>query len=118
MIPHRPDSDFRYRSILYGLDEGEIEAVSLARLCREFLLTDEKKAREFAVIYGVKTISTIDIIIEAVKRNIISKQQGIRLLKELPKIMYVSENLVERVIKRLLEKSEGFPHMSHPSIKY
>ncbi len=106
VIPHRPDPELKHRGILYGLDEGEIEAVSLARLSGGLLLADEKKAREFATIHGVPVMGTIGIIIYATKKGMISKQQGAELLRKLPDIMYVSESLVEGIIRKYLKNTK------------
>ena len=101
VIPHKPDPDLKHRGTLFGLDEGEIEAISLARLSRGLLLSDEKKAREFATIDGIAVMGTIGIIIYATKTSLILNQQATKLLRQLPDIMYISENIVEMAIRRL-----------------
>ena len=101
VIPHKPDQDLKYRGTLFGLDEGEIEAISLTRLSGGLLLSDEKKAREFATINGIAVMGTIRIIIYATKNSLISNQQATKLLRQLPDIMYISENIVEEAIRRL-----------------
>ena len=103
VIPHKPNYNINIRGIAYGLNRGEIEAISLALLAGGLLLIDEKKGRMFARELGIKVLGTIGIIIQATKRNIIPKDEGVKALERLLEIMYVSHNLIEYAKRRILE---------------
>lgn len=56
----------------YMVDRGEAEAMALYQeLDADFLLIDDKKARQIAEIQGVVCIGSLSILVEAKKKNMI-----------------------------------------------
>lgn len=64
-----PLSDHRLRDRLISeLDEGEAEAIALAvQLGADYVLIDERKAREIAAFRGLKTTGLLGVLIKAKK---------------------------------------------------
>lgn len=53
------------------LDEGEAEAIALALEFDALVLLDEKDARKFAELTGIKVLGTVGILILAKRQNIV-----------------------------------------------
>lgn len=55
------------------LGRGESEAIILYQeKCADFLLCDDKKAKKFAVSFGVNVIGSLGILLKAKEKNLIS----------------------------------------------
>jgi len=101
IVSHTPDPKFRLQAIQYGLDEGEIQAISMAWKYGALLLIDDKKGREFSRKFGIMILGTVGIIISAAERGIISKELAIKKLKLLPNVMYISQDVINEAIRKL-----------------
>ncbi len=82
-----------------NIDDGEIEAISLALELKLQLIIDERKGRKIAVEQGLKIVGILGILIENYRQKFISldesiyylnlfKKNGLRISKELEKIFY------------------------------
>jgi len=98
VIPHKVSHDFKLKAISFGLDEGEIEAISLAKYLGAMLLIDDKKGRIFAESIGLRITGTLGIIIMSAKKRLISKGTAKSKLMLLPKIMHISQDLINKAI--------------------
>lgn len=81
-------------SLKLFLDEGESEAISLAKELSLPLLIDEKKGRKIAQTMHIEVIGLIGIIVALHRRKIISSQEAIAIINEAQKIGFrLSEKL-------------------------
>ena len=98
VIPHEVPFDFKLKAFSFGLNEGEIEAISLAKYLEALLLIDDKRGRIFAESIGLRVIGTLGIIIISAKKKLISKENAKSKLMLLPKVMHISQNLINKAI--------------------
>jgi uncharacterized protein len=63
----------RVRELSRRIDQGEAEAIALAEEnSPDFLLVDDRAAREIAIAGGLPVIGLVGVVIEAKRRNLIS----------------------------------------------
>jgi len=77
-----------------GLHEGEKAAISLAYEKNENIILDDLTAIKVAQAYNIPVFRTTTIIIIAVKKNIISKKEGLQLINKLIENGYYISPLV------------------------
>ena len=87
------------------LDEGECSAISL---CLEknikFFLSDDKRARNFALSLGIEPIGTLGVLLKNVKNRKIEKEEcKILLNKLLESGLYLSNEVYSNVLKLIEE---------------
>jgi len=100
-ISIKPVSDLKTleRIKRLNIDEGEIEAISLAIELDLMLIIDERKGRKIALNQGLKIVGVLGILIENYKQEFISleeakiyfllfKEQGLRVSVELEKVFF------------------------------
>lgn len=81
-----------------GLGQGELEAIALYKHKRaDFLLIDDRRAKNFAKLNGVNVIGSLGVIILAKDKGLI---EFIRddLEKLLNSNLFISQNLIEKVL--------------------
>jgi len=84
------------------LDDGESEAILLAKEMDKVLIIDEKKGRKIAKNYGLKIIGLLGIILLNYKKGFIDKSQAKDFLKEVINNEFrISKNLQEQFFKEL-----------------
>lgn len=84
------------------LDNGESEAILLAKEMDKVLIIDEKKGRKIAKNYGLKIIGLLGIILLNYKKGFIDKSQAKDFLKEvIDNGFRISKNLQEQFFKEL-----------------
>jgi predicted nucleic acid-binding protein len=82
-----------------NIDDGEIEAITLALELNLKLIIDERKGRKMAMNQGLKIVGVLGILIENYRQNFISfddlhycfelvKKNGLRISEELENIFY------------------------------
>ncbi|WP_456473937.1 DUF3368 domain-containing protein [Candidatus Pyrohabitans sp.] len=86
------------------LDEGEAEAISLAKTLDDILLIDERKGRKIAGELGVEIRGTLGLLVEAKRRGFINRV-GDRLQEIMSKGYYIDEKLLELVLKEVGEEN-------------
>ncbi|MEX2702745.1 MAG: DUF3368 domain-containing protein [Candidatus Baldrarchaeota archaeon] len=87
----------------FNIDLGEAAVIVLAKKKEENeILMDDSRARRTAKIMGLKPRGTLYIILRAVKRSIISKQEARELLEELiSKNFYISIKVYVNFLEQL-----------------
>lgn len=82
-----------------GIHRGEASAILLAKSLNVPVLLDDSDARKFALGLGLEVVGSIGVIIKAVRLDVISKDDGLKDLEELAKVMWLSVNVYERARK-------------------
>jgi predicted nucleic acid-binding protein len=89
-----------YRSLISRVDQGEAEAITLAKeLNADYLLIDEKKGRKIAHEFGLRTVGLLGVLLKA------KTQKHISVLKPvLDRLMsgadfWISEDLYSHSLK-------------------
>ncbi len=72
----------RLRS-LAAIGRGEAEAIILARDSKSGLLMDDVVALGVAKLYGLETLWTTTLILKAVRRGVLTKRDGRRMIENL-----------------------------------
>ena len=80
------------------LDEGEAEAIALALEFDVLVLLDEKDARKFAELTGIKVLGTVGILILAKRQNIVKS-----LRKKLEELEMAGFRLSSEIHEKALE---------------
>ncbi len=95
-----------------GLGRGEIEAITLyKKMNANFLLIDDRRAKSFAKMNDVNVIGSLGVMVLAKE---LGKAKSIRtdLGKLLNSNIFVSKNLINRVLKQVGEDSFCFYSIS------
>ncbi len=82
-----------------GIHRGEAYAILLAKSLNIPVLLDDSDARKFALGLGLKVVGSVGIIIKAVKLGLISKEDGLKDLEKLAKVMWLSVDVYEKARK-------------------
>lgn len=86
------------RVLLAFLDEGEAEAITLAKESNLPILLDERKGRRIAKSLGVRVEGTLGLLVRAKRRGLVSSVR--ELIKQiLLKGYYLSQELIEEVLR-------------------
>ena len=84
------------------LDEGESEAILLAKKMELGLIIDEKKGRKIAVNYGVKIIGLLGIIYLNIKKGYLTENTAkIFLARALDHGYRINQKLISEMFKNL-----------------
>jgi len=96
------EKDALYHELNLKLDEGEVEAITLAIMKKaDYLLIDEVKGREIAQRRNIPIIGTLGVLIEAKRRKlIVSIEEKMLNLKSIG--FWISHSLYNKVVQ--LEK--------------
>ncbi|MHA1730085.1 MAG: DUF3368 domain-containing protein [Promethearchaeota archaeon] len=85
------------------LHQAEINAIILSLQSKaEIILLDDEEARIFARNLGIKVSGTLGILIELLKRKLLTLIESIHYLKKINEIMYLSSDVycfVEKALK-------------------
>jgi len=76
-----------------GVDDGEAQVLRLAREKGILALIDDESPREFALSLGITVRGTIGVLVDAVKRGILTRALALRKFDELSDLMYMSGEL-------------------------
>ena len=80
------------------LDEGEAEAIQLARELQITIIIDERRGRRIAKSLGLKVRGTLSILLELKRRGLIDSVKSF-IDKMFKKGYYLSEELVMEVLR-------------------
>ena len=84
------------------LDEGESEAILLAKKMKLGLIIDEKKGRKIAVNYGVKIIGLLGIIYLNIKKGYLTENTAkMFLARALDHGYRINQKLISEMFKNL-----------------
>ncbi|AAB91131.1 DUF3368 domain-containing protein [Archaeoglobus fulgidus] len=72
-----------YNSLRTNLGKGEASCLAIAKNRKIPLLTDDFDARKVANILGVPVSGTVGVLARCVEKNLISKDEGNQILKEM-----------------------------------
>ena len=72
----------------YGVERGEYLAIMLAIKENCVFLCDDERARELAERRGLEVRGSIGIILMALKKSLINKEQAVKYIEKLRKVMY------------------------------
>jgi predicted nucleic acid-binding protein len=86
-----------------GLRDAELAVAYHAYKNRTMALLDDEGARVFARTLGISIRGSVGILLEAVKKGLIRKDDGLRKLDELAEVMYLT-NTVYRLARKRIEK--------------
>lgn len=89
-----------------GLHEAEIGVVYYAYQNKITALLDEDPARVFARSLGVEVKGSLGLLIEGLKKGLITQEEALKGLDKLADIMYLSSN-VYKLVLREIEKLES-----------
>ena len=96
-----PESELlRTMCRIFSLDAGEIEALAvMEKNPKALFFTDDASARLVADRMGFKVHGTIGIIVRAIRQDIMSPQQVLRILAEIPvkSSLYIRPSLLEKI---------------------
>jgi len=70
-----------YNSLRVKLGKGEASCLAIAKNMK--FLTDDSDARKVANILGVPVSGTIGALVHCIRKNIISKEEGNQILREM-----------------------------------
>ena len=86
LVVQAPRSRPGIQSLLLGLDSGELEVLLLAQETDpDWVLIDERLARRVARALGLPLKGTLGILLSAAIAGLISKEEALRCLEELPR---------------------------------
>ncbi len=86
-----------------GLGQGELEAIALYKnKDADFLLIDDRRAKNFAKLNGLNVIGSLGVMVLAKDRGLLELIRG-DLEKLLESSLFISSNLIDRVLKEVGE---------------
>lgn len=78
------DEEFElYNSLRVKLGKGEASCLAIAKKRGMKILTDDSDARKIANILGVPVSGTVGVLVRCIERNVISKEEGNQILKDM-----------------------------------
>ena len=84
------------------LDEGESEAIALAKKMELGIIIDEKKGRKIAENYGLRVIGLLGIVYLNIKKGYMSEESAIKFLDEALAHGYrINEKLISQMFETL-----------------
>ena len=86
------------RVLLAFLDEGEAEAITLAKERNLPILLDERKGRRIAKSLGVRVEGSLGLLVRAKRRGLVSSVREL-IKRMLLRGYYLSRELIEEVLR-------------------
>jgi predicted nucleic acid-binding protein len=85
------------------IGQGEAEALVLAKRRHALAVLDDKEARAIAKGWNLEHTSTVMVLFEAFKREVISYDELVEDLAKLTSIMWISTDVITEMIRRAKE---------------
>jgi len=85
------------------IGQGEAEALVLSKRRHMLAVLDDKEARALAKGWNLEHTSTVMVLFEAFKRELISYDELVEDLAKLTSIMWISTDVITEVIRRANE---------------
>jgi predicted nucleic acid-binding protein len=98
------NKDFLKAAKIAGLQTAEAAVIQYAYQNQAIALLDDEPARTFAKTLGIPIRGTLGILVEAVKRGLISRKEALEKLDELSEIMYLSAELY-KLVRRNIQRA-------------
>ena len=95
------DDKFAKAAEVAGLHKSEITVVYYAYKNGITALLDEDAARVFARGLGVKVRGSLGLLIEGLKKGLISYSEAVKGLDDLSKVMYLSSDVYKLVLREI-----------------
>ncbi|MEM3087974.1 MAG: hypothetical protein QXP20_02525, partial [Candidatus Bathyarchaeia archaeon] len=86
-----------------GLQVAEVAIIYYAYHNQTIALLDDEPARIFARTLGVSVRGSLGIILDALKKNLLSRREALEALDKLSEVMYLSP-YIYRLVKREIER--------------
>ena len=94
-----------FQELIEVLDQGEAEALALAKQLNAVVLIDERRGRKVAIKHGIAVTGSAAVLIKAKKSGVVKKLKP--LLEQLGKHGYrMSDALIAEVLNRVNETSD------------
>jgi predicted nucleic acid-binding protein len=103
-VPSISDAELDVLSSVFMLHRGETEALQLARSRQgAWLLTDDTAARLAAQSLEIRAHGTIGIVIRAIRRNLLSRDEVIQILESIPhcSTLFIKQTLLDSIIEEV-----------------
>jgi len=85
------------------IGQGEAEALALSKRRHALAVLDDKEARAIAKAWNLEYTSTVMVLFEAFKREVISYDELVEGLAKLSGIMWISTDVITEAIRRAKE---------------
>ncbi len=101
------DESLRILCKVFSLDLGEMEALAVISEKSDYIfLTDDAAARLVAKKTGIKVHGTIGILIRAIRRDLLTPQEVVDILYQLPEksSLFIKASLLEEAISAIRQQ--------------
>ena len=88
------------------LDQGEAEAIALARGRRLRLIADDKEARSVAVAVGVELVGTAGVLLQGYIQGHFALRELEAILRDLSQVLWLSPAVVAEVLRLAREAKQ------------
>lgn len=95
------DEEFAGIARVAGLHEAEIGVIYYAYQNRVTALLDEDPARVFARSLGVEVKGSLGLLIEGLRKGLITREEALKGLDKLADVMYLSSNVYKLVLREI-----------------
>jgi len=86
-----------------GLGQGELEAITLYQNTKaDFLLIDDRRAKNFAKLNGIEVIGSLGVILLAKEKGLIESVRD-DFKKLLDSNLFISQSLIDKILKEVGE---------------
>jgi len=100
IIVHKPLEEYAW------LDQGELQAISLALEKKKPLLIDDDVAKQVALLFGVEVHGTLYVLLEAYKKKLMEKKEIITAVNTMMMNGFYLSTTVYVLFLELLRKNE------------
>lgn len=100
----KPSKKFEEVAKIAGLQPAEVAVIYYAYRSRMPALLDDDAARVFARTLGITIRGSLGIILDALKRSLLSRVEALEMLDKLSEVMYLAPD-VYRLMKKEIEKT-------------
>lgn len=83
-----------------GIDLGEAEVLTIAKVRKATAILDDKAARAMAIGLGVIHIGTVGLLFEAFLHRILSYQELVGVLQELGRVAWISPEVLTGILRK------------------
>ncbi len=98
------EDDFVHKTMGFGLNitKADMDVLELAHKENSTAIIDDSYARDIADILGIETRGTLYLIIEFLKKSIVSKEKCLQIVNDMIEAgWYCSTDLYTQIIRRL-----------------
>lgn len=93
---------------LSDIHKGEAETIAIALERNDTVVIDERAATRMARAYGIKSVGLIGVIAEAMKKEVVPYNEGVKYIEELIEEGF---RLSYRDYKRIMKEIEGLEEL-------